>query len=129
MTSAAQEIVVTAGLMAGGAWAVLTGDTFLPSCVGSLFAVYIRTQQKEARATIVDYGWSVCVAIFCGIIVGPYLASQMPDGDGVAGVGALIASFMGVGTLTRLHQLDWDVAAWLKDILTTVTIKLKDGDK
>lgn len=121
----ASELSMTGGLILSAAWTALTGDTLAPSIVGASFAAYLRAQTKDHQLSWADIVVSVCVSIAVGVIGGPYFASQMPHGEGVVGVGALIASFMAVGGLTKLHALDWNMGDFLKEIVEALPGKKK----
>ena len=110
------EIAMTGTMILSAAWTMITGDTFLPSLAGAGFATYLRSQSKEVGVDMIDLVVGAAVSVVVGLIAGPYIGSQLPNGDGVVGVGALIASFMAVGFFTRLHALDWNIVDLLKEI-------------
>lgn len=107
---------MTLSLMISAAWTAITGDTFIPSVVGASFALYLRMQSNNERVGKVDIAVSLAVSIAVGLIAGPYVGSQLPSGDGVVGVGALIASFMAVGAFVKLHQLDWNLSDFVAEV-------------
>jgi len=107
-------------MIASAAWTIVTGDTFLPSLAGAGFATYLRAQSKEAGVDGVDLVVGAVVSLVVGLIAGPYVGDQLPDGDGVVGVGALIASFIAVGFFTRLHALDWNISDLLREIVSAL---------
>lgn len=106
--------------MAGAAvWTAITGDTFLPSLAGAAFAVYFRSQREAKSPDNASYVWRDLAAtgvmsFVIGLIAGPYLASQLPEGEGVVGVGALIASFIGMSVAAKLNRMNWDAGAILR---------------
>jgi len=107
--------------MAGAAiWTAVTGDTFLPSFAGAVFAVYFRAvrgqHDPQDNPTIFDLFAVAIMSFIIGVIAGPYFASQLPDGDGVIGVGALITAFIGTGILSKLDRMDWDVSAFVQGV-------------
>lgn len=125
------EIAMTITLIATAVWSTLTGDTFLPSLVGAAFATYMRAQSKDGKVDRVDLMVGAAASLSVGLIAGPYVGSQLPHGDGVVGVGALITSFISVGFFTRLHALDWDLQAVLSEIGGAIgkALQKRDGDK
>lgn len=112
----ANEIAMTLSMIMTAIWTALTGDTFLPSVVGASFALYLRMQANSEPLGRIDIFVSLAVSIAVGLIAGPYVGSQLPHGDGVVGVGALIASFMAVGALVKLHELDWNISDFIAEI-------------
>lgn len=110
------EIAMTGAMIGSALWTMLTGDAFLPSLTGAAFATYMRAQAKDGMVDRVDLMVGAAASLVIGVIAGPYVGSQLPHGDGVVGVGALIASFVSVGFFTRLHALDWDLRAVLAEI-------------
>ncbi len=122
------ELAMTATLTASAMWTIVTGDTFLPSLAGAGFATYLRAQSKDVGVDAVDLIVGAIVSLVVGLIAGPYVGSQLPDGTGVVGVGSLIASFIAVGFFTRLHALDWNIADLLREIVNALPGgKKKDG--
>lgn len=58
------------------------------------------------------------ISFVFGVIAGPYFASQMPDGEGVVGVGALMMSFVAVSFLEKVYDADVsDFAAKVRGLL------------
>lgn len=110
------ELAMTGAMIGSAIWTVITGDAFLPSLTGAAFATYMRSQSKDGGVDQVDLLVGAAASLVIGIVAGPYVGSQLPHGDGVVGVGALIASFVAVGFFTRLHALDWDLGAVLAEI-------------
>lgn len=106
--------------MAGAAvWTAITGDTFLPSLAGAAFAVYFRAQREAKEPGNRNYVWRDLIAtgvmsFVIGLIAGPYLASYLPEGEGVVGVGALIASFVGMSVAAKLNRMEWGAGAILR---------------
>lgn len=129
--NAGNEIAMTGTLIVTAIWSTVTGDTFLPSLVGAGFATYMRSQGKDGAVDRVDLLVGAAASLSIGVIAGPYIGSQLPHGDGVIGVGALIASFVSVGFFTRLHALDWDLRAVLSEIGGAIgkALQKRDGDK
>lgn len=105
------EVTMIPTMVLAALWTVLTGDTFLPALTGAAFATYMRAQSKDAGVNVIDLVAGGAASLVIGLIAGPYVGSQLPNGDGVVGVGALIASFVAVGFFTRLHALDWNIQA------------------
>lgn len=110
-------MAMTGALIGSAVWSTLTGDTFFPSLVGAAFATYLRAQSRETGLDAVDLAVGLITSLTVGLIAGPYIGSQLPHGDGVVGVGSLIASFICVGFFTKLYEADWDVGAVLKQIV------------
>lgn len=98
------ETILTAGMLGSAAWATFTGDTFLPALGGALFATYLRHELREEGLDLQDYIISGVMSYLIGIIAGPWVASQLPHGDGVVGVGTLMAAFTGVLIFTKLYD-------------------------
>lgn len=98
------ETILTVGMVGSAAWATFTGDTFLPALGGALFATYLRHEMREEGLDFYDYVISGVMSYFIGIIAGPWVASQLPHGDGVVGVGTLMAAFTGVLIFTKLYD-------------------------
>ncbi len=117
--------------MAAATWTVVTGDTFLPSLGGALFATWLRHKVRGPGAPLdlAEIVIGTIASLVIGLVTGPYIASQMPDGAGVVGVGALIASFMALGVFTRLHELDWDLSALLREFGGAIGKAMKPKDK
>lgn len=105
-----------AAMVGSAIWTVVTGDTFFPALVGAGFATYLRAQKREDGVDPADLVVGLAASLVIGLIAGPYVASQLPGGEGVVGVGALIAAFIAIGFFTRLHALDWDLGALLREI-------------
>lgn len=98
------ETIVLGSLVASSFWTVLTGDTFIPSLGGALFATWLRAEKKELGFDLKDYIITSAMSIFIGIVAGPWVGSQLPEGDGVIGVGALITSFIGVSIFMKFWE-------------------------
>ncbi|WDI31580.1 hypothetical protein PUV54_00025 [Hyphococcus flavus] len=117
----ANEAVFSAPMVAAGVWTAITGDTFFPSLAGACFAVYFRSQRKTEgpdgpQYLIKDLIATGAMSLVIGLVAGPYLASQLPDGEGVVGVGALIMAFVGTALLAKLNRMDWDLGLVFKSI-------------
>lgn len=120
----ANDVIFTAPMVGAAIWTTVTGDTFLPSIVGGAFAVYFRMERKGDEG----YVWKDLIAtgvmsILVGLIAGPYVGSQLPDGEGVVGVGSLIASFLGTAFLSKLNRMEWDIGAVLRAVLSALPRK------
>ena len=116
----ANEVVFTVPLIGSAIWTSLTGDTLLPSIVGAAFSVYFRHERLGAGAlTIREIVAAIVISVVVGLLAGPYVADQLPDGQGVIGMGALIASFLGVPALRALSRLDiGKIVQSLADMIT-----------
>lgn len=115
----ANDAVFSIPMIGAAVWTAVTGDTFLPSLAGAGFAVYFRAQREAKEPQSGKYVWRDLIAtgvmsFVIGLIAGPYLASQLPDGEGVVGVGALIASFVGMSAAAKLNRMNWDIGAVLR---------------
>ena len=115
------ELSMLASMLLSAGWAAVTGDTFLPSLAGAAFAIYFRTRRngEQRPITMKDIMATGVISFVFGIVVGPYFASQMPDGDGVVGVGALIMSFVAVSLLEKIY--DGDVSEFLLKLRSFLT--------
>jgi uncharacterized membrane protein YfcA len=98
-------------------WTTITGDTFFPALVGAGFSTYLRSQKKETNVDLADLAAGGVASIAIGVLAGPYVASQLPDGQGVVGVGALIASFVAVSFFSQLHAMKWDIGAVIQSVV------------
>ena len=118
--SATNDAVWTIPMFVSWAWTVLTGDLVIPSMGGAAFSLFLRATKADDQLTWKDLLAFGGMSFLFGIVVGPYFASQMPKGDGVAGVGALLMSFVGTAILQKLDRMDWDVAAFVKMCLQSL---------
>lgn len=123
---ATNEIVFTIPMVLSGVWTAVTGDLFLPSAFGAVSAVLFRMARTGGDGYLLkDVLATLFMSFGVGMIAGPYVASHMPDGDGVIGVGALISSFLGTALLASLNRIDWDLGAWIKIVAHNIATKKK----
>lgn len=123
------EGTALAAMVLSAIWTVVTGDTFFPAFVGAAFATYLRSQSRETGVDRIDLLIGLAASLVIGLIAGPYLASQLPGGEGVVGVGALISAFVAIGFFTRLHALKWDMGVLLREIGGAIGKALSSGEK
>ena len=100
------EVAFSLPMALSAFWTAITADTLLPSLVGAGFAVHFRHERDKGQVTKRDVIATVGISVIVGLIVGPYLADQLPESKHAIGVGVLIASFMGVPFLRALMRLD-----------------------
>lgn len=110
------EITMTIPMVFAAIWTAITGDTLVPSFAGGAFATYFRLEKSESDnpVTVRDIAFTFIASVVIGVIAGPYVGDQLPEGDGVVGVGALIASFLGTAFLQKIDRMDWDMGAFFK---------------
>lgn len=125
----AREAVFTVGMVASAVYTLIRGETLLPSLVGGMMAVAFRIMyDKDTDEKFVskwDYVTVFFVSVSFGMIAGPYVADQLPEGKGSVGVGTMIASFLGVAFLKKLHKADWDIVETFSQIAKSF-VKKKD---
>lgn len=105
-----QEAVTQGSILVAGAVTLLTGQPFWASVMGAAMAVTFRVMAPAGpRSSWLDLVAVFVMSVVIGIFVGPYVASQLPDGTGVVGVGCLFVSFVGVHQFQRLNRLEIDL--------------------
>jgi pilus assembly protein TadC len=104
----ANEVIFSIPIIGSAVWTTITGDTFIPSVVGAGFALYFRHEREGGKngITFRDIASVVTISVLVGLLAGPYLADQLPEGKDVVGIGALLASFLGVPAFRGLARLD-----------------------
>jgi hypothetical protein len=113
MTPHYQETTFVLSMAGSAVWTVMSGDTLIPSVAGASMAVAFRLMNRDGgHMALFDLIAIFAISTALGMIAGPWVADQLPEGRGVTGVGTLFASFVGVRTLQALHEVNWDFGAF-----------------
>ncbi|MEO1659322.1 MAG: hypothetical protein AAFR65_16580 [Pseudomonadota bacterium] len=103
---------------------MMVGSPLVAALAGSILAARYRMRRPSSAPPRRWYWfWFVLQSLFFGLLAGPYLASQFPEGEGSLQLFVFVASFMAAGFLEKLDGLDWDVVTALSSLFSSFTNK------